>query len=245
MIIFVNSNFIQMKKIILTFFVLLPLSTVFAANYYCSPNGNGDGSFADPCSLTAGLAKTDLDTLFLRGGTYNLTATQRLNKNGTAQNRKAMFAYNDEKPILDFRGQAYGNRGVQFAGSYLHVKGFVICHTGKNGFYNESNNSIFENCETYGNGDTGFQMKNCHGNLIVNCDSHDNFDYQNGDVSRADFGGNADGFADKQYSDNGAPNIYDGCRAWGNSDDGWDFFDKTGNSIIRNSICFQNGPATY
>ncbi len=218
-----------------------------AKNYYASDAGNSSatGTLSNPLDITTAMSKSDLDTLFLRGGIYNLTATQRFNKTGTVTARKAMFAYNGEKPVLDFRNQAYGNRGVQFSGAYLHVKGITIAYSGKNGFYNEANYSIFENCETYGNGDTGFQLKSCHGNLVKNCDSHDNFDYKNGDISAADFGGNADGFADKQYTDTGDPNVYDGCRAWNNSDDGWDFFQRIGNTQIKNSICYKNGQASY
>ena len=63
--------------------------------------------------------------------------------------------------------------------------------------------------------------------------------------SAANFGGNADGFADKQFT--GAGNHYIGCRAWNNSDDGWDFFQRvsTSNSIIEHCVCYQNGAPYY
>ncbi len=234
-------------KLFLFLSILFSSTVLSAKNYYASPTGTSTaaGTLAAPLNITTAFAKSDLDTLFLLGGQYNLTAAQKFTKTGIATARKALFAYENEKPILDFRGEAYGSRGVQFSGAYLHVKGIVICYSGKNGFYNESNYSIFENCETYGNGDTGFQNRDCCGNLMLNCDSHDNFDYQLGGTTAADYGGNADGFADKQYTDNGDPNIYEGCRSWNNSDDGWDFFDKYGKSQIKNSICYKNGPASY
>jgi hypothetical protein len=88
-------------------------------------------------------------------------------------------------------------------------------------------------------------MKKGGNNLIINVDSHDNFDYKTMSGSTANFGGNADGFADKQFT--GAGNHYIGCRAWNNSDDGWDFFQRVSNSntIIENCICYQNGMPYY
>ncbi|MDR2823815.1 MAG: right-handed parallel beta-helix repeat-containing protein [Prevotellaceae bacterium] len=236
----------NLKLILTSALMFVMLQANFARNYYAAPNGTGNGQSIDtPCSIASGISKSDVDTLFLRGGQYNLTSTLTFNTTGTAVSRKAIMAYADEKPVLDFRAQAYGSRGVRFYGNYLHAKGITICYTGKNGFYVEASNSIFENCETYGNGDTGFQTKNCSGNLIKNCDSHHNFDYQTGSITNPDFGGNADGFADKQYTNNGEPNVFDGCRAWANADDGWDFYQKVGSSSIKNSICYQNGPAKY
>ncbi|MDR0810855.1 MAG: right-handed parallel beta-helix repeat-containing protein, partial [Paludibacter sp.] len=118
-------------------------------------------------------------------------------------------------------------------------------YAGDNGLYVDGSHNIIERCEFYGNCDTGLQLKNGFDNLIKNCDSHHNFDYQTGGTSSPDWGGNADGFADKQYSNTGAPNVFEGCRAWANSDDGWDFYQKVGNSVIRNSICYQNGQRSY
>ena len=51
-------------------------------------------------------------------------------------------------------------------------------------------------------------MKGGGNNVILNVDSHDNFDYEEGlapskqQSGPANFGGNADGFADKQFSGN-------------------------------------------
>ena len=75
---------------------------------------------------------------------------------------------------------------------------------------------------------------------MVNCDSHHNFDYQNA-------GGNADGFADKQ-GDACAGNVYIGCRAWNNSDDGWDSYQRETNgtpTVYINCITYNNGPVSF
>ncbi|UEG48834.1 right-handed parallel beta-helix repeat-containing protein [Ferruginibacter lapsinanis] len=242
------------KRIVLAFLVIILTSfvhhTVYATVYYASPSGVGTGTFASPCSFVTGLTKLTGagDTLYLRGGIYYQSTKININKIGTASSRIAVMAYENEKPILDFSAEPYGssNPGISInnTSAYLHIKGLVIRYAGDNGMINNGSNIIIENCEFYGNCDTGLQHKTGGNNLILNCDSHDNFDYESGGIATPDFGGNADGFADKQYS-NVNPNTYDGCRSWNNSDDGWDFFQKIGSSIIKNSICYKNGPVTF
>lgn len=250
-----------MKKIILVLlsFMVLPLC---AATYFASPTGGGDGSnYASPTTFAAGLKllKAPGDTLYLLSGQYDLgnTAVQYLN--GSASKRIVISGYDginskgSYDAILDFRTTPYGTRGLQVKSSttYLHIKNLTLRYSGKNNLYNEGNYNLFENLDIYGSADTGCQMKNCGNNIIKNVDSHDNFDYEEGlapsksQTGPANFGGNADGFADKQFT--GAGNHYIGCRAWGNSDDGWDFFQRVSdsNTIIENCICYQNGPAYY
>jgi len=190
------------------------------------------------------------DTLYLLGGQYDLDNTPVNNKNGNASKNIVISGYPGEKAILDFRNTAYGTRGLQIKStcSYLHVKDLTLRYSGKNNLYNEGSYCTFENLDIYGSADTGCQMKVGGNNLIKNCDSHDNFDYKLGGLTAADFGGNADGFADKQHS--GASNHYVGCRSWNNSDDGWDFFSRDNSAdatptIIEKCVCFMNGPAEY
>lgn len=224
--------------------------TAQASTYYCSPNGNGDGSsYYTPCSFPTGISRLQVagDTLYLLGGQYDLGNTPINNKTGNANKNIVISGYPGQKAILDFRTTPYGTRGLQIKStcSYVHVKNLTLRYSGKNNLYNEGSNCRFENLDIYGSADTGCQMKNGGNNLIINVDSHDNFDYQNTSNGLADYGGNADGFADKQHS--GGANHYIGCRAWNNSDDGWDFFQRITDSetIIENCICYQNGPADY
>ena len=216
-----------MKHVILSIIVLL--STIPALSqktYFCSPNGNAtaEGTISSPVDFVTGIEKMSrADTLYCRGGQYNLTTTIHIkNKDGFKGNHTVIMAYKNEKPIMDFRKQEYGKRGIMVESDNVYMKGLIIRYTGKNGLFNTGSYCIFENLDVYGNGDTGVQMKNGHSNLILNCDSHDNFDYKLKGIEAADFGGNADGFADKQYY--GGGNTYRGCRAWNNSDDGWDFY---------------------
>lgn len=231
-------------------FFFLPLS---AATYFAAPAGTGNGSsYASPCSLSTGISKLKSagDTLYLLGGQYDLGNTRISSKNGSSTAYIVISGYPGETAILDFRTTAYGTRGLQVASSctYLHIKDLTLRYSGKNNLYNEGSYCLFEHLDIYGSADTGCQMKVGGYNIIKNVDSHDNFDYEldkSGNLTQCDFGGNADGFADKQHS--GAPNHYIGCRSWNNSDDGWDFFDRvtTGETVIEQSICYKNGPAYY
>ncbi len=232
------------------FFIIVVCSCCVDAvgvNYYCSPTGTGTGeTYSTPCSFTSGISKLVAgDTLFCLGGQYDLKSTVNITKNGTAQKNVCIYNYPGEKPTFDFRKIAYGQRGIVIkeGSNYVHVKGLTIRYTGKNGLHNSGSHCTFELLDVYGNGDTGIQMKAGGDNMIINCDSHDNFDYELAN----DFGGNADGFADKQYT--GGTNTYINCRAWNNSDDGWDFYQrvsKTGTEIImKNCICYHNGPKEY
>jgi hypothetical protein len=239
-----------LSLLLLVLFSVVVKSDLYARVFYASPTGTGTGTFDSPASFTSGLNRLTMggDTLYLRGGIYFLTAKVSINKTGLAAARICIMNYPGEIPILDFSGQPYSssNPGISLSAtsSYMHLKGLVVRYAGDNGIINNGNNHIIENCEFYGNCDTGLQHKNGGNNLIINCDSHDNFDYQSGGLGAPNYGGNADGFADKQYS-NVNPNTYIGCRAWNNSDDGWDFFQKIGSSVMKNCICFRNGPATY
>lgn len=240
----------SISLLLLTLFLSSSLS---AATYFAAPAGTGNGSSYDsPCSLSTGISKLKNagDTLYLLGGQYDLGNTKISSKNGNSTAYIVISGYPGETAILDFRTTAYGTRGLQVASNctYLHIKDLTLRYSGKNNLYNEGSYCLFEHLDIYGSADTGCQMKVGGYNIIKNVDSHDNFDYEldkSGNLTQCDFGGNADGFADKQHS--GAPNHYIGCRAWNNSDDGWDFFDRvtTGETIIEQSICYKNGPAYY
>lgn len=72
-------------------------------------------------------------------------------------------------------------------------------------------------------------------NLVLNSDSYNN---------RDDSGINADGFAAKLGV--GAGNLFDGCLAYNNADDGWDLFNKIEDGpnqpvTIVNSVAYRNG----
>ena len=191
-------------------------------------------------SLVAG------DSLIFRGGTYSFTSSQSFSKSGSIVIPIHYVAYKSEIPVFDFRTQVYGSnsRGLNLSGNYMHVKGITVQGAGDNGFYVEGSNLLIEQCTSRWNCDSGFQLKNGSDNYILNCDSYENFDYESGTVAAPNFGGNADGFADKQYTNTGT-NTYKGCRSWRNGDDGWDSYQKVGNTVYDSCWCYAMAPATF
>ncbi|GAA4856242.1 hypothetical protein GCM10023310_39250 [Paenibacillus vulneris] len=218
-----------------------------------SPDGldSNAGTMASPMSLTAALTKIGAGkTIYMRGGTYSYSSpvTIERNNSGTADARKKLAAYGSEKPVMDFSAEAFDStmRGLQIFGSYWFVYGLEVKGAGDNGIFIGGNYNRIENVETHHNKDTGLQISRYSStasreewpsyNEIINVYSHDNFDPDNGE--------DADGFAAKLTI--GPGNMFDGCIAAYNTDDGWDLYTKTDTGatypvIIRNSISHHNG----
>jgi len=221
-----------------------------ATTYYASPTGSssGTGTITSPYDFTTGIGKslTGGDSLIVRGGMYNFSSRQGLSKSGTTGSYLQVVAFPGEIPVFDFRNQAYADasQGVLLSGNYVHLKGIIIQGAGDNGLQVTGSNNIIERCTTRWNCDSGTQMKNGSDNLLLNCDSYENFDYKSGGIASPDYGGNADGYADKQYTNSGT-NTYKGCRSWRNGDDGWDSYQKVGNTVYDGCWCYAMAPATF
>lgn len=229
-----------------------------AGEVYVAPNGTDSnaGTLASPTTLTSALTKvTPGGVIYLRGGTYSFGSQITIDRtnNGTASAVKQIVPYAAEKPILDFSSQSYNTadvslnaRGLQINGSYWTIKGLEIKGAADNGVYVAGNNNRLENLDVHSNRDTGVQLGRYAStaadsewpanNLVLNTYSHDNFDPDNGE--------DADGFAAKLTV--GSGNVFDGCIAAYNTDDGWDLYTKTetgpiGTVTIRNSVAHHNG----
>jgi hypothetical protein len=221
------------------FFLSLPVSS---RNWYVAVTGSdsGAGTETDPYfSITKAVSMVQPgETIFVRGGTYYLTATISISKSGTSLSPISLFAYPGESPLFDFSGQVLssGNRGINLSGSYWQIKGIKIAGAGDNGMnIGGGSNNLIENCAFYRNRDTGLQLDNgASGNIIRNCDSYYNAD-------PPDFG-DADGFAAKMAV--GSGNYFYGCRAWKNCDDGWDGYLRGTDDVstsLENCWAFENG----
>ena len=243
-----------MKKKLLLGVALLGMSTlVSATNYYAAPGAKGDGkSISNPGDLNNLASKTIAggDSLFLLDGVYYITATVDVKTAaGTASKRTYVGAYKDAHPIIDGYKMPYSNNsqsnGLRTRVAYVHLYGITMRYAGFKGFLIGGSYNLIENCTSQASVDSGFGVKDADNCTFINCDSFDSFDYQLGGTSNPDFGGNADGFCDKQFS--GAGNTYINCRAWNNSDDGWDLYKRGTSSpiVFINCITYNNAPEYY
>ncbi|MBC8133205.1 MAG: right-handed parallel beta-helix repeat-containing protein, partial [Deltaproteobacteria bacterium] len=184
-------------------------------------------------------------TIWVKPGTYALPTFVNLLKNGSAATPFKVFAVPGPRPVLDFALQRRGDstaRGIAIKGNYWHIRGIDVINAGDNCIHISGSHNTVENVVTHGCDDTGIQItadgafvndptRAAH-NTILNCDSYGNYDSVTG-------GENADGFAAKLYI--GPGNVFRGCRAWNNSDDGWDFYASNDVVIVDGCWAFMNG----
>ena len=206
--------------------------------FYLAPDGDDDnpGSIDAPWALMH-FAVQQLqpgDVLVLRGGVYDLPATVSLGQDGLPDQPIVVAAYPGEVPIFDFSSmtRARNNHGFRLNGDWWRLIGFTIRYAAHNGIRIDGSHNVLEQITAYENVDTGIHMAGgASHNLIYNCDSFRNFDPPEG--------GNADGFSAK--FEVGPGNVFRGCRAWNNSDDGWDLWEAHSVVVIDSSWAFGNG----
>lgn len=210
---------------------------------------DGNGSKASPLDLdTAAKYIQPGQTIELAGGTYMMTSGFIIARgnNGTQDARKVLRSAEGERAVLNF---SQAKQGMQVWGDYWTITGIDVCETTGNvkGLQIAGDNNIISLVNTYRNGDTGLQISGTgsetfekwpSNNLILNCTSYDNCDPGMN---------NADGFAAKLTCGEG--NVFRGCIAHHNLDDGWDLFSKIesgpiGSVVIENCIAYQNGTLT-
>ena len=194
--------------------------------------------------------------IYFRGGKYEPTIINgpvamdlARNNQGSQKENIKFWAYPGEKPVINlssiqFKGGTIW--GVLLSGNYMHWKGFEI--TGLPAIASQwvhcalmlkdCNNCIFENLTIHDNNGLGLVLGgNSSNNLIVNCDAYNNQD----PLTSSDPYGNADGFHIGVINNPDATNTLRNCRAWYNSDDGFDCYNNEGTVIFENCWAFFNG----
>ncbi len=223
-------------------------SSARAAEFFVAPDGNDQnaGTMAAPFATVgrAQMAAAPGDTVFLRGGVYRFSGTQatigvELTKSGQSGKPMRYFAQPGELPIFDLfelKPQARVT-GIDVRGNWIHVRGIEVrgvrqLIVGDSwGVRIRGDNNVIERLDVHDNEAPGIFIASGTSNLILNCDSHHNYD-------PLEQGGNADGFGCHSTGNN---NILRGCRAYENSDDGYDFINAPGTCIAENSWAFRNG----
>jgi len=215
------------------FMLICICSPCFSSSYYVSTDGNDldPGTQQQPFK-TINMAVKNIqagDTIYIRGGNFRLSSTLLLNTSGLPLNPTNLWAYQDEIPVLD--ASAVSN-GIEINGDFWHLNGIAVSKAGNKGIQINGSNNIIERILTYENIDGGLKIDTgaAH-NLILNCDSYMNYDKPGG--------GNADGFAAKHGIGKG--NVFKGCRAWNNSDDGFDLMEASNAVILEKCWAWGNG----
>ena len=204
-------------------------------------------------------------------GTGQYTYVFDLNKKGNATSGRIVYAgYPGERPVFDFSQILPQTRIVAFYlhANYVHIKNFDIvgikatmhghyqceCVAARNGSY-----CITENIAMHDNMAIGYYATKGSNNLVLNCDAYNNYDdysaFKNdslytiykttgsvpsGSTSET-LGGNCDGFGFHATRDYDTCNVFRGCRAWWNSDDGFDCINSKTVVVWDSCWAFYNG----
>lgn len=257
-------------KVGIALVVLLAPLRARAATYYVSPSGSDSaaGSMAAPFASWA-RAQTSAsagDTVYFRGGTYKYTeatatcggstsasiAAVVLTKSGTSGKPISYVAFEGEKPSFDFSGitnkDKYNCRqiGVHVQADWLYLKGLEFSgvlqlnnlnHESWGVYIDGGSNNTFELLDSHHQMGPGFFIVQGGHNTFLNCDSHENEDplTSNGD------GQSADGFGCHPKKSGDTGNLFHGCRAWWNTDDGWDFINASAPCTVEYSWAWYSG----
>jgi Pel9A-like, right handed beta helix region len=240
---------------------LAPLGARAASTYYVAPGGSDSaaGSQAAPWATLAHAQSVAAagDTVYFRAGTYSYTAGTTtcssqtatingvvLNKSGTSGNLIHYWAYPGEVPVFDFSGikDSCRVKGFDVTGSWIHFKGLEVKGVPQNnnlnheswGIWISGSNNIFELLNTHHHMGPGLFIQGGSNNLVLNCDSHENYDPMTSNGA----GQSADGFG---AHEGGSGNVFRGCRAWWNSDDGFDFIHAQEVVTVENSWAWYSG----
>lgn len=232
------------------------------AVFYVAPDGDdaNPGTFSEPFATIARAqdAVSAGSTVYFRGGTYAIQESEiaryssvfayvfDLTKDGSEGNPIRYWAYPGEEPVFDLSAvnpAGYRIYTFHITGDWLHFRGLTVTgvqvnittHTQSICFENFGSHNLFERLVMHDNQAIGVFIVGGRDNLVLNCDAYRNWDY----TSEGGTGGNVDGFG-CHYSI-GPGNVFRGCRAWLNSDDGYDLINANSAVTIEHCWAAYNG----
>lgn len=236
-----------------------------ASAYFVAPTGSDEnpGTIEKPF---ASLQKANTfvapgDVVYIRGGTYKIKEEDIarfdgifaypvvFDRSGTIDRPIRYLAFKDEEPVFDFsdvKPEDHRVYAFYVTGSWLELKGITITgvqvtilkHTQSISVYNEGSCNLFEQLTMRNSQAIGFYGLGGGYNLILNCDAYENWDR----TSEGGRGGNVDGFG--YHAKNRARHVgnrFYGCRAWSNSDDGYDVINSYSPVTVENCWAAYNG----
>lgn len=226
-----------------------------AAEFYVAPDGSdaNPGTQAAPFAtiMRAQTAAAAGDTVWLRGGTYLLdnshivrTDTVYAYVNDFTKSGVRYYAAPGETPVFDFsavRPEARRVTAFFIRANNLHLRGFHSVGVQVTIRAGEATNTQSENVRISGGsgnllerlvlrdgmGIGVYIIGSSANNLVLNCDAYNNTGLDSLSI------GNVDGFGSHTTAA-GTGNVFRGCRAWLNSDDGFDLINCKAPAVIEN-----------
>lgn len=236
-----------------------------AKTYFVAPAGNddADGTKNAPFA-TFGKAQSLAeagDTVYFRQGVYRVTNKEVQKKDGryavvfnvTKSGKKdapiVFSGYKEEQAEFDMSEVNPGDyrlTGILLSADYvvmrqLSISGLRVLQKGHAQSecvrMIKANNCTLDAMSFHDGMAIGVYLLSGKNNLIVNCDAYNNYDY----YSDNGYGGNTDGFGAHCMSEEDTGNVFRNCRAWWNSDDGFDLINCLAPVVIENCVAFYNG----
>lgn len=239
----------------------------FSTTWFVAPNGSDTNSGTTTNTPFATIMKAQTvahsnDIVWLRGGTYYPTTITLFNTtnvpwnvvNHMTNNGITYQAYSNELPVFDFSLVTFSpptNRVTAFliAATNCVFRGFDVvgvpivftndvstqseCFRVKNG-----RNNLFDRLRMHDGHGIGLYITDGASNLVLNCDAYNNTGIFGANSKTQ---GNIDGFGCHVSSASHTGNVFRGCRAWNNSDDGYDLINNKALVVFENCWAFYNG----
>ncbi|SFR93519.1 DUF1565 domain-containing protein [Anaeromicropila populeti] len=216
--------------------LFVPAVSVHAASYYIATNGSDSnpGTLSAPFASIAKAqsAASSGDTVYIRGGTYkNFTiANSDSNYNYVHDITKSGITYraykSSETPVFDFSNITTSKRVAAFRIAknvqkvvFLSIKvtGVPVGSQKQSECFRVEGNAYFNQVYCYNNAANGFYFVNHGTGTCIKCDSYNNIGTTSTSVGNTDgFGAHGDGV------------VFQYCRAWNCSDDGFDCLTSNG-----------------
>ncbi len=236
-----------------------------AKTYFVAPSGSDDaeGTKQKPFA-TFGKAQQLAeagDTVFFRQGRYRVTNEEvqyfngryatvfHITRSGTAAAPIVFCGYGAERAEFDMSAVNPGDyrlTGILLEADHivlrqLEITGLRVLQKG----HSQSecvrivgaNNCVLDDMSFHDGMAIGIYLLAGKDNLFLNCDAYNNYDY----YSDNGYGGNTDGFGAHCTSAAHTGNVFRGCRAWWNSDDGFDLINCLAPVVIEDCVAFYNG----
>jgi hypothetical protein len=199
------------------------------------------------------------DTVEIHGGTYRMQESQiadrrdiyarciLLDKDGTRDRPITYRAATGEEPVFDFTAvKPPGMRvyAIAVTADWIRLEGLTVTgvqvtltgHTQSIAVESNGSHNVFARLRIHDGQAIGIYHVRGSDNLFVDCDAWSNRDHTSEDRK----GGNVDGFG-AHPTKGSTGNVFRGCRAWFNSDDGFDCINAHEAVVFERCWAFRNG----